>query len=131
MNNIIRDGVNYGELQVCELDGIEFIVRKVHLDFFKDVQCVDKEIPQFNTVIRLVVTGSMTDFGDYEVYLINKQDIRQLAAALSKKYAARVRAAAHARFLAMWLCGVLVNGPRPLSEFYCDLTQQEIEETTF
>ena len=131
MDNVIRDGINYGQLVIIELDGVRFAT-----DLFYSkrlglqVVAVDGEIPQFNTELTVdVVFPNSGQKADH--YVFDNADVRKVAIVLSLHTGNDVQVASSARILATYRGGQLVGEIRSLDSFYSGLTQAEIDASTF
>ncbi len=130
MKNIIRGGINYGELVVNELEGARFATESFYAAML-GLPVVDfEEIPEFNIHLHI---STLSQPGHRETlhYVFDNADVRRICEALSKKTGLLVRVYSHARILASYRAGELLGDIRTLDSFYSGLSQEEIVASTF
>ena len=127
---VIRDGINYGNLAVVKLGEIEFVVGVHHLQYLP-VECVEvpAEEGRFQEFRKeLLIEFEVTDFLRGRCYAFRKEDVTPLCERLSKT--TTVLVSALCRVLALYKGGQLVSRNQ-LTDFYYNLTQKQIDETSF
>ena len=130
MTNVIRNGINYGNLVINELDGIRFATDAFYAEML-DLLSYDADvIPEFNLQLHICVILSSSGRQSSH-YVFNNTDVRKLAAALSRHSGLTVRVESHARILAVYKNGELDGEIRSLDSFYSNLTQEQIVSSTF
>lgn len=121
----IRNDINYGKLSVFQIDGVKFVGRSDEGERVGGTWVTD-EIPEFNYIWSIRISYGATR--EIWVYPLDKKDILSIGGALSREHSA-VTAVAHARVLVSWRNGIRGN-IRTLSEFYTDLDQKDVDDTT-
>ena len=127
---VIRDGINYGNLAVVKLGEIEFVVGVHHLQYLP-VECVEvpAEEGRFQEFRKeLLIEFEVTDFLRGRCYAFRKEDVTPLCERLSKT--TTVLVSALCRVLALYKGGQLVSRNQ-LTDFYYNLTQKQIDESSF
>ena len=130
MRNIIRGGINYGELVINELEGVKFATEAFYTAMLGLPVVEFVEIPEFNTHLHI---STLSQPGHRETlhYVFDNADVRHICETLSKKTGLLVRVYSHARILASYRDGELLGDIRTLDSFYSNLTPEEIAATTF
>ena len=130
MTDVIRNGINYGNLVINELDGVQFATDAFYAEML-DLLSIDTDvIPEFN--LQLHISTILTTTGRESLhYVFNNADVRKVAVALSRHSGLTVRVYSHARILAVYKNGELEGDIRPLASFYSNLTQEQIAASTF
>lgn len=132
-HSVIRDTsgtgeTNYGNMSLCSIDGIQFVTSFDNVKYLPGVTIVpSEEIPTF--VAHIALETDVSVYKKVSVYSLKKEDLRPLAASLSR--GRRLVACGAARNYATWNDGVLTDGPRPLSSFYTNITPNEEESFRF
>lgn len=131
--------VSYGRLVLGHLEGIPFLAAVEALEE-SGLPCIYvSRIPKFNQEPKLVVTWvddsvpklhPSSGQREVQVYVLEKEDIAQLGAALSKN-GRYVRAVYRGFFLQTWSDGKPYIQYRPITDFFEGLTEEEIEEAKF
>lgn len=127
---VIRDGINYGNLAVVMVEGIEFVVGVHHLQYLP-MECVEvpAEEGRFQEFRKeLLIEFEVSDFLRGRCYAFRKEDVTPLCERLSKT--TTVLVLAECRVLALYKGGQLVSRNQ-LTDFYVNLTQKQIDETSF
>lgn len=127
---VIRDGINYGKMAVVKLGEIEFVVGVHHMHYLP-VECVEvpAEEGRFQEFRKeLLIEFEVSDFLRGRCYAFRKEDVTPLCVRLSKT--TTVLVSAECRVLALYKGGQLVSRNQ-LTDFYYNLTQKQIDETSF
>ena len=127
---VIRDGINYGKMAVVMVEGIEFVVGVHHLQYLPG-ECVEvpAEEGRFQEFRKeLLIEFEVSDFLRGRCYAFRKEDVTPLCERLSKT--TTVLVSAECRVLALYKGGQLVSRNQ-LSDFYYNITQKQIDETSF
>ena len=133
-HHLIRDTdgtgeTDYGMMSVYEIGGIQFVARAGQAEYLRGATVVTtQEIPAFVSHITLRVVINV-NYKEVWIYSLKKEDIRALGEKLS--VGRRLTAVGYARIYAMWLDGKLVDGPKPLSTFYTNITEEQEESFRF
>lgn len=130
-HSLIRNDINYGEVDVAELAGIRFVVADWRLPML-NLQAVEvSEIPEFSRHLELSVQLA-NGCNEVICHVLDHRDVRKLAAALSLHTGLTVfvRSLIPA-ILAVYKAGQLDGEIRRLDHFYTDLTAEQLEGTTF
>lgn len=129
-HSVVRDidgngAINYGELSLCELDGIQFVTSHHSAEDLgvKIIECDD--IPPFVHDAKIHFNKSRY-FEDF-AYTLKIEDMRALGEAISRIISDGATAQAHARIYAVWKNGKLTQEPRLMSSFYSNITIEEDE----
>lgn len=135
-NALIRNGLNYGDVVLCELNGVLFVAKEydaMKFDFkviHESSMLPHGEVPEFahELAIHLTYEGRLND---YTVYAVNKSSIRALCSYLSEKLECRAAVTSYARVLGAWENGKVALQPRKLSHYYSDVPQEQDEACSF
>jgi hypothetical protein len=131
MDNVIRNGINFGGLVIAELDGVRFAIDVCYADSLAlTYTAPDGEFPAFNTELHISIVFPKTGQSIYN-YAFDNADVRKIAIALSLFTGNDIRVVSAARFLATYNEGKLIGEIRPLASFYSGLTEDQIAASTF
>ena len=127
---VIRDGINYGKMAVVKLGEIEFVVGVHHMQYLPlgcvEVPAEEERFQEFRK--ELLIEFEVSDFLRGRCYAFRKEDVTPLCERLSKT--TTVLVSAECRVLALYKGGQLVSRNQ-LTDFYVNLTQKQIDETSF
>lgn len=123
----IHNGVNYGQISLCKLQDVSFIIDS-HMARSLGLEEIPGDVPDFEDRLYLDVWNTPTGTN---VYVLDKKDLRKVAALLSKHLFCSVSVTMAARVLAVWEYGELVKEPVTLDHYYSDLSAEEIEVSRF
>lgn len=127
---VIRDGINYGKMSVVKLGDIEFTVGVHHMQYLPlgcvEVPAEEERFQEFRK--ELLIEFEVSDFLRGRCYVFRKEDVTPLCERLSKT--TTVLVLAECRVLALYKGGQLVSRNQ-LTDFYVNLTQKQIDETSF
>ena len=127
---VIRDGINYGQMAVVMVEGIEFVVGVHHLQYLPlgcvEVPAEEERFQEFRK--ELLIEFEVSDYLRGRCYVFRKEDVTPLCERLSKT--TTVLVLAECRVLALYKGGKLVSRNQ-LTDFYYNLTQKQIDETSF
>lgn len=137
-----KDGleINYGRLALGHLEGIPFLAEVEDIEK-AELRCIYiSRIPKFQQHLKLLVSWGSQEEGELQpnvvhdreatVYVLEKEDLAQLGAILSKN-GRYVRAVYRGCFLQTWSNGFIYAPYRPATDFFVNLTEEEIEEAKF
>ena len=127
---VIRDVINYGKMSVVKLGDIEFTVGVHHMQYLPlgcvEVPAEEERFQEFRK--ELLIEFEVSDFLRGRCYVFRKEDVTPLCERLSKT--TTVLVSAECRVLALYKGGQLVSRNQ-LTDFYVNLTQKQIDETSF
>jgi len=129
-HNFIRDGANYRNFSVFEFAGIRFVAYAKIADEL-DLEPIEvDEIPQFITHLRIAI-NSKSQLVWYDIYVLNKDDIRSLCEKYSRVMKRKVRVLGASRILGNWRNGEPVFNVRTLDYYYENESKENIEHYSF
>ena len=129
-HNVVRDingngAINYGELSLCELGGIQFVTDPYSAKDLgaRIVECDD--IPPF--IRDATIRFNKSPYSKKIAYVLKREDIRTLGETISRIIPSGASAEACVRVYAVWKDGKLTKEPRLMSSFYSNFTPEEDE----
>ncbi len=118
------NGVFFGKLSLFELQGMRFVAYSTSAAALNLNPIDIEELPDFIThLVMSVNKKSNALFGNHDLYVVNKADLKPLGDCLSLDYSI-VSIEGRARVLSFWEKGTAVKH-RTLDEFYTNITPEE------
>jgi hypothetical protein len=120
---------NYGKLVAWNIDGKPFLIREDYAFKLGFKGVIMKTIPKFVQNFRIeLALGTVS----MEVWALEKEDIADLAIALSKRFAHyTVGVGQSGRWLQAWVGGEDQFPRRTLDYYYYNLTKEQVEASKF
>lgn len=121
--------INYGRLVACNIDGVPFLIPVTSARSLGLKYVVMPQVPAFVNNFQI---GLHSDTAQISVHALEKEDIADLAVALSKKFPTHVVGVGQkARWLQTWQAGNAQFPRRTLDYYYTDLSKEDIEQSKF